>query len=71
MALAGTQKVGRVSADEQALAGYSAESSRAERQWEDKFREIPSPENQREYMTWLSKTLKRVSLTYLIFFEFL
>lgn len=64
LALAGTQKVGRVSADEQALAGYSAESSRAERQWEDKFREIPSPENQREYMKRLSARPHHVGSPY-------
>src|SRR6266403_1129697 len=39
-----------VIADEQTLFGYSAESSRAERQWEEKFRAIPSPENLRSYM---------------------
>ena len=64
LALAGTPRVGRVSADEQALAGYSAESSRAERQWEDKFREIPSPENQREYMKRLSARPHHVGSPY-------
>ena len=43
LAFAGTRGVLRVSADQAALAGYSAESSRSERQWEEKFREIPSP----------------------------
>jgi N-acetylated-alpha-linked acidic dipeptidase len=43
-----------VAADEQALFGYSAESSRAERQWEEKLRAIPSPENLRAYMQRLS-----------------
>jgi N-acetylated-alpha-linked acidic dipeptidase len=38
----------------QALAGYSAEGARAEREWENKFRALPSPENQREYMRRLS-----------------
>jgi N-acetylated-alpha-linked acidic dipeptidase len=43
-----------VAADEQPLFGYSAESSRAERQWEEKLRAIPSPENLRAYMQRLS-----------------
>ncbi|HYL84994.1 MAG TPA: transferrin receptor-like dimerization domain-containing protein [Candidatus Angelobacter sp.] len=43
-----------VAADEPALYGYSAESSRAERQWEEKLRAIPSPENLRAYMQLLS-----------------
>src|SRR5207244_8111743 len=41
-------------ADEQPLFGYSAESSRVERQWEEKLRAIPSPENLRAYMQKLS-----------------
>ncbi|HKW19195.1 MAG TPA: transferrin receptor-like dimerization domain-containing protein [Terriglobales bacterium] len=43
-----------ITADEQSLDGYSAESSRSERNWEIKFRAIPSPENQREFMKRLS-----------------
>lgn len=43
-----------VIADEQPLFGYSAESSKAERQWEEKFRAIPSPDNLRAYMQRLS-----------------
>lgn len=43
-----------VIADEQPLYGYSAESSRTERQWEEKLRAIPSPENLRSYMQRLS-----------------
>src|SRR6202162_5973417 len=43
-----------VAADEQPLFGYSAESSRTERQWEEKLRAIPSPENLRAYMQKLS-----------------
>jgi N-acetylated-alpha-linked acidic dipeptidase len=47
--------VGRhVAADEQVLFGYSAESSRAERQWEEKLRAMPSPDNLRAYMQKLS-----------------
>ncbi|MBZ5541008.1 MAG: M28 family metallopeptidase [Acidobacteriia bacterium] len=41
-------------ADETPLAGYSAASSRAERQWEEKLRAIPSPDNLRAYMQRLS-----------------
>ena len=43
-----------VIADEQPLFGYSAESSRVERQWEEKLRAIPSPDNLRAYMQRLS-----------------
>src|SRR2546429_6994177 len=43
-----------VAADEQPLFGYSAESSRAERQWEEKLRAIPSTDNLRAYMQRLS-----------------
>jgi N-acetylated-alpha-linked acidic dipeptidase len=43
-----------VAADEQPLFGYSAESSRVERQWEEKLRAIPSPDNLRVYMQKLS-----------------
>jgi N-acetylated-alpha-linked acidic dipeptidase len=44
----------RVVADEQPLYGYSSASSRTERQWEEKLRAIPSPENLRAYMQRLS-----------------
>ncbi|OLC92523.1 MAG: folate hydrolase [Acidobacteria bacterium 13_1_40CM_4_58_4] len=43
-----------VVADEQALYGYSAASSRNERQWEEKLRAIPSTDNLRAYMQRLS-----------------
>jgi N-acetylated-alpha-linked acidic dipeptidase len=64
LALAGTYRVAQVSADDQALAGYAAESSRSERQWEDKFREIPSPENLRAYMQHLSARPHHVGSPY-------
>jgi N-acetylated-alpha-linked acidic dipeptidase len=54
----------RVTADEQTLYGYSAESSRAERQWEEKLRAIPSPENLRSYMQHLSARPHNVGSTY-------
>jgi len=44
----------QVIADDQPLLGYSAESSRTERQWEDKLRAIPSTDNLRSYMQHLS-----------------
>src|SRR5215471_5079657 len=53
-----------VLADDQALAGYSAESSHAERQWEEKFRAIPSPENLRSYMQRLSARPHNVGTPY-------
>jgi N-acetylated-alpha-linked acidic dipeptidase len=47
--------IGRhVVADEPPLYGYSAESSRTERQWEEKLRAVPTPENLRAYMERLS-----------------
>jgi hypothetical protein len=54
----------RVAADESPLYGYSAESSRAERQWEEKFRAIPSPDNMREYMRRLSARPHHVGSPY-------
>jgi N-acetylated-alpha-linked acidic dipeptidase len=53
-----------VMADEQTLYGYSAESSRAERQWEEKLRAIPSPENLRSYMQHLSARPHNVGSPY-------
>jgi N-acetylated-alpha-linked acidic dipeptidase len=53
-----------VIADEQPLFGYSAESSRTERQWEEKLRAIPSPENLRAYMQHLSAQPHHVGSTY-------
>src|SRR6202040_3242954 len=53
-----------VIADEQTLYGYSAEASRAERQWEEKLRAIPSPENLRSYMQHLSARPHNVGSPY-------
>jgi N-acetylated-alpha-linked acidic dipeptidase len=53
-----------VVADEQPLFGCSAESSRTERQWEEKFRAIPSPENLRAYMQHLSARPHNVGSAY-------
>ena len=51
-------------ADEQPLAGYSVESSRAERQWEEKMRAIPDPDKVREYMKRLSARPHHVGSPY-------
>jgi N-acetylated-alpha-linked acidic dipeptidase len=56
----GSQVIG----DEQPLFGYSAESSRAERQWEEKLRAIPSPDNLRAYMQHLSARPHHVGSPY-------
>jgi N-acetylated-alpha-linked acidic dipeptidase len=53
-----------VIADEPPLFGYSAESSRAERQWEEKLRAIPSPDNLRSYMQRLSARPHHVGSPY-------
>ena len=53
-----------VTADEQPLAGYSAESSRAERQWEEKMRAIPDPDKIRGYMKQLSARPHHVGSKY-------
>jgi N-acetylated-alpha-linked acidic dipeptidase len=46
------------------LAGYSAGSSTAERDWETKFRALPSPDNLREYMRRLSARPHNVGSPY-------
>src|SRR5271163_484624 len=51
-------------ADETPLYGFSAESSRTERQWEDKLRDIPKPENLRAYMQRLSARPHNVGSPY-------
>ncbi len=53
-----------VIADEQALFGYSAESSHTERQWEEKLRAIPSPDNLGDYMKRLSARPHHVGSPY-------
>jgi N-acetylated-alpha-linked acidic dipeptidase len=54
----------RVTADDLPLYGYSAESSRAERQWEEKMRAIPDPKNLRAYMERLSARPHNVGSPY-------
>ena len=51
-------------ADEAPLYGYSAESSRTERGWEEKLRAVPSPENMRAYMQRLSARPHHVGSPY-------
>jgi N-acetylated-alpha-linked acidic dipeptidase len=41
-------------ADVELLQGFTPDSSARERQWEQKFRALPSPDNQREYMRRLA-----------------
>jgi N-acetylated-alpha-linked acidic dipeptidase len=53
-----------VAADDKPLYGYSTESSRIERQWEQKLRAIPSPENLRTYMQRLSARPHHVGSPY-------
>jgi N-acetylated-alpha-linked acidic dipeptidase len=54
----------RVTADDAPLYGYSAESSRTERQWEEKMRAIPDPKNLRAYMERLSARPHNVGSPY-------
>jgi N-acetylated-alpha-linked acidic dipeptidase len=51
-------------AGDQSLAGYSAEGARLEHDWESKFRAIPSPDNQRDYMKMLSARPHHVGSPY-------
>ncbi|HWZ98257.1 MAG TPA: transferrin receptor-like dimerization domain-containing protein [Candidatus Dormibacteraeota bacterium] len=52
------------SGDEAPLFGFSADSSRTERQWEEKFKTIPKPENLRDYMQRLSARPHNVGSPY-------
>ena len=51
-------------ADEEPLQGFTRDDSAVERQWEAKFRSIPSPQNQREYMQRLSARPHNVGTAY-------
>src|SRR5215831_19001553 len=53
-----------IAAEEDILQGFTRESSSVERQWESKFRAIPKPENQREYMRLLSARPHHVGSPY-------
>ena len=52
------------SGDEKPLDGFSADSSRTERQWEEKLKAIPKPENLRAYMERLSARPHNVGTPY-------
>jgi N-acetylated-alpha-linked acidic dipeptidase len=47
-----------------ALQGFSSNAARAEREWEGKFRAIPSPDNLRDYMKRLSARPHHVGSPY-------
>ena len=49
---------------EQPLNGYSAATSRTQRDWETKFRAIPEPQNQRDYMQRLAARPHHVGSPY-------
>ena len=46
------------------LQGFSSHSARAEREWEGKFRSVPSPDNLRDYMKHLSARPHHVGSPY-------
>ena len=46
------------------LGGYSAASSKTEREWETKFRAMPSPQNLRDYMQRLAARPHHVGSPY-------
>src|SRR5450755_162235 len=49
---------------EQPLSGYSAATSRTQRDWETKFRAIPEPQNLRDFMQRLSARPHHVGSPY-------
>jgi N-acetylated-alpha-linked acidic dipeptidase len=51
-------------ADDEPLQGFTRDSSATERQWETKFKAIPSPQNQRDYMQRLSARPHNVGTAY-------
>ena len=50
--------------DDTPIFGFSADSSKTERQWEEKFKAIPKPENLREYMRRLTARPHNVGSPY-------
>src|SRR6478736_632004 len=46
------------------LAGYSADAAREQRDWEQKFRGIPSPANMKQYMQRLAARPHHVGSPY-------
>jgi N-acetylated-alpha-linked acidic dipeptidase len=53
-----------IASEEAPLDGYSAAASQAERDWEGKFRALPSAQNQRDYMQRLSARPHHVGSAY-------
>jgi len=53
-----------ISADEEPLQGFTRDSSATERQWETKFKAIPSPQNQRDDMQLLAAHPHNVGTAY-------
>src|SRR5690348_10814187 len=53
-----------LAADEPSLVGYAPRSSQTERDWENKFRDIPDPANLREYMKRMSARPHHVGSPY-------
>ncbi|HKS68051.1 MAG TPA: M28 family peptidase, partial [Candidatus Acidoferrales bacterium] len=53
-----------ISADQESLQGFTQQSAGAERQWENDFRAIPSPQNERDYMQHLSAHPHNVGTAY-------
>jgi N-acetylated-alpha-linked acidic dipeptidase len=51
-------------ADEVSLVGYAPRSSQTERDWENKFRDVPDPANLREYMKRMSARPHHVGSPY-------
>ena len=51
-------------AEDEPLQGFTRANSATEREWEAKFRAIPSPDNQREYMRRLSARPHHVGSPY-------
>src|SRR2546429_5231567 len=64
VAVTGVQTCALPISEEQPLSGFSAQSSETERQWEEKLRAIPSPENLRAYMQRLSARPHHVGSPY-------
>jgi N-acetylated-alpha-linked acidic dipeptidase len=53
-----------LAADEASFVGYAPRSSQSERDWENKFRDIPDPANLREYMKRMSARPHHVGSPY-------
>lgn len=60
----GVVLLGRAAADEARYAGYSSQAARVERDWEEEFRAIPSPDRLRDSMKLLSARPHHVGSVY-------